>query len=96
MHDHGGEGRTRHAAGWLTGLLLVAVVTGCTYQDESGPPAPSPPSSPQLPAVAPTADRALLDLTTSNFAELKQRLGVAPGTLLLEDSVAVGGPGAGF
>ncbi|MHA7224079.1 hypothetical protein ACX80S_17465 [Arthrobacter sp. RHLT1-20] len=27
---------------------------------------------------------------------MKQRLGVAPGTLLLEDSVAVGGPALGF
>lgn len=96
MHDHGGKGRTRRSAAWLTGLLLVAVLTGCTYEDERGPQAPGPPTSPDLPAAAPTADRALLDLTMRNFTELKQLLGVAPGTLLLEDSVAVGGPGVGF
>lgn len=82
----------RRTAALLAGLLLVAVLSGCAYQDASGPTGPlSPP-----PAAAPAADRALLDLETSNLAELKQRLGVAPGTLLLEDSVAVGGPALGF
>lgn len=31
-----------------------------------------------------------MDLEASNFTELKRRHGVAPGTLLLEDSVAAG------
>lgn len=82
----------RCAAFLLTGLLLAAGLAGCAYQDASDarelittPPAP-----------APTADRALLDLEASNFTELKKRLGVAPGTVLLEDSVAVGGPGVEF
>lgn len=83
----------QRTAASLACLFVVGGLAGCAYQDEGAPPRPT---SPPPATAAPTADRALLDLEMSNFAELKQRLGVAPGTLLLEDSVAVGGPGVGF
>jgi hypothetical protein len=75
-------------------LALGAVVlsaSGCSAVTP-GPGTAVPPPSETSSAAGPTADPALLDLETKNFTQLQKRLGVAQGKVLLEDSVAVGGP----
>jgi hypothetical protein len=94
MSGHGVTGQVRGAAALVLGLLLAGGVAGCEYEDTGGPqPTAATDRISPSPASSPTTDPATLDLEASNFAELKQRLGVALGTLLLEDSVAVGGQG---
>lgn len=87
----------RCATALLTGLLLVPGLAGCEYREAGDPPASAPARQiSSSPTASPTTNRAMLDVEAKNFTELQQRLGVASGTLLLEDSVAVGAPGVWF
>ena len=73
------------------------VLAGCAYEDSADLPPASVPvltgrPAPSVPAKGPE----VLDIETRNYAELKKRLSVAAGSVLLDESGPADGPGVGF
>ena len=92
----GGTKAVRFFAALLVGLLLAGGVAACAYEDD-GDPQPtadrySPRPAPSLPSVPPE----ILDVQATNYAELEERLAVARGSALLDESGPADGPGVGF
>jgi len=94
MSRRGGTGPGRCTAGLA---VLSVLMAGCAYEDAANPP-PTAASvfsgrpAPSVPAKGPE----ILDIETRNYAELKKRLSVAAGSVLLDESGPADGPGVGF
>jgi hypothetical protein len=94
MSGHGGTGRGRCAAALV---VVGALLAGCAYDDASDPaPTAAPVYSGRTAPSVPTKGQEILDTEAGNYAELEERLAVAAGSVLLDESGPADGPGVGF
>ena len=92
----GGTKAVRSFAALLVGLLLAGGVTACAYEDDGDPQPTADRYSPRPAPSLPSARPEILGVQAANHAELEKRLGVARGSVLLNESGPADGPGVGF
>jgi hypothetical protein len=96
MSASGGTGPIQRAVALAVSLLLACSMAACTYEGDIDPEPEAGGSNRRAAPALPTKDQDVLSVETSNFAELKKRLAVASGSILLDDSGPADGPGVGF
>ena len=100
MFGSGGTKTVRCAAALIAGVLLTGGLSACSVvtEREGQPPAArqSQQAAPTTAPEAPAEDAGVLGAEARNYAELQQRLAVAAGSVLLDDSGPADGPAAGF
>jgi hypothetical protein len=94
MSGRGGTGPVRCYAALVLSMLLA----GCGHVDAGDrPPTTTTPEAAGQPVPSvPTKGPDLLDVEARNYADLEKRLAAARGSVVLDDSGPVDGPGVGF
>lgn len=78
-------------------MMVGVLLAGCTYEDAGDPPPAVASEYSRRPAPsAPTKGPEIRDIEAGNYAELKRRLAVPAGSVLLDESGPADGPGVGF
>lgn len=91
------RGGTRPGRCTVAAVVLSGLLAGCAYEDASDPPPPAALEYSGRPAPSVPAKGAdILGREARNYAELKERLTVAAGSVLLDESGPADGPGVGF
>lgn len=98
MSSRGGTKPIRSAAAiTVLTMLLAGVLAACTYEDVGDPKQTAPAEQSSRGTLsAPTKGPEILDAEKRNYDELRKRLAVAQGSVLLDDSGPADGPGVGF
>jgi hypothetical protein len=96
MSGPGGTKTVRCAAVLIVGVLLTGGLGACAFGSDRDPqPTPAGQSQRSAP-TAPADDPGVLGAETRNYAELRQRLAMTTGAVLLDDSGPADGPAVGF
>ena len=96
MAGLGGAKTVRCVVVLMMGVSLAGGLAACAYEDEGDPQPAAASEGPRPARTLPAKDADVLAVEARNYAELEQRLGTAPGSVLLADAGPADGPGVGF
>lgn len=92
----GGRKAVSCSAGLMMALLVAGGLASCAYEGEGDS---EPTAAERVARPAPSLEGAgpeILSVQSSNYAELEKRLAAGRGSVVLDESGPVDGPGVGF